>query len=234
MPFVAIIMALGFSNIAKSYRFFSWFINTALMIYIIFSYLILNFGVPIEPNLKYALNFPLIGWTDIYYLDTNPVNLLYGRESWPQEKIINDLQLVTKPSHKNIFFAIDKPSFNSDNFNLALIIASNRNFSVPWKIQLISYNLYSSQKPEINWDDDNKIRTYFKNNIDYVLVAKKSVKVKNAPKDIVYMSLTNIQKLFMGGKETDFSIINTYPTPDGDGIIIYVNNTKKFSLKGSF
>ena len=91
MPFLAVFMALGMDKGLKKLNPVYNFLTSIVVSYLVISYLILSFGLIVYPQYKYAVNAPLLGWMDLYYLDSHPVKVIFDEPALLYEAILKDV-----------------------------------------------------------------------------------------------------------------------------------------------
>lgn len=200
MPFWAMIMAYGLSKLLSSKNTFGVFFGSFFLIYYLISYSILSFGFPVYPSYKKVVNFPIIGWVDIYYLADYPVKIIYDSNKWPQREIIDDVK------EGRIFLDVDRYYINSDNFRLESILMNAKN------IYFSSYNL-SLLNIQTEQDMDSYLEQF-----DYALIPKKRV-IGEDINFISYDPLLRFQEFFLTGKARNYVFVKKYVLPRSQSLI---------------
>jgi len=200
MPFIAIVMSYGITIFIQSKQALIRFLYTAFLVYYVISYFILTFGIPIQPRYKYAINFPILSWVDIYYLSNYPVKLIYDRNVWPHDQILQDMNLQSQNKNISFFLSADKYYLNADYFNLLILTRNLTNMKIS------SYYKYE--------DMHN-----FLKNFDYVIVPE--INVVGEDKNYVsYIPLTAFQQYFLSGKAKNFTLIKKYQLPRDENSLV--------------
>lgn len=198
-PFIAIILGYGTSHLIESKKILIKALCSAFLVYYVMSYFILTFGIPIQPRYKYAFNFPILSWVDIYYLSDYPVKLIFDRNIWPQDQILTDMTQLSKNKETSFFLCADKYYLNADYFNLLILTRKMNN------LKISSYYRYE--------DLPNFLKDF-----DFVIIPK--INVVGEDKNYVsYKPLTIFQQYFLSGKATNFELVKTYKLPQSQSLI---------------
>jgi 4-amino-4-deoxy-L-arabinose transferase-like glycosyltransferase len=198
MPYLAIIMGAGLGNFLKNQKSFSTVLSAFIVIYMLASFFILSFGIPVYPKYKQTLNFPLLGWLDIYYLHYYPVRAIHYDNSFPYDKLIGDV-FGSKSGKINWLVLVDTEDFNLGTFDPYLYqsVQLRKN-----DLQFIGYDLLEDKI------SDQEMRQYLKNNADLILVAKKHPGLPDYIRE--YSSLIRFQQFILSGKAIDFVPVAEY------------------------
>jgi 4-amino-4-deoxy-L-arabinose transferase-like glycosyltransferase len=198
MPYLAIIMGAGLVYFLKRAKGFFSVLSSFIIFYLLVSFFILSFALPIYPRYKKTLNFPLLGWLDIYYLHYYPVRVVYYDNGFPYEELMKDV-FNTKLGKINWLILVDTEDFNLGTFDSYLYPAVN---SRKKDLQFIGYDLLEDKIT------DEQIWQYLKNNIDLILVAKEHPGLPDYIRE--YESLIRFQRFILSGKASDFIPVAEY------------------------
>ena len=200
MPFIAIIIGFGTTWILEKGRFFTTFIFSTTLTYMLLSYFILSFGFPIFPNYKYAINFPILKWTDIYYLHTFPVKVLYDpKPKLPYEQILSDIANV-KNGRINV---IAISGSNYVNYNILNPYLYKSVFNRRNDIYMDEFSFLET----IN-DNESDLINYFNNNTDAIILLKNYLGPPESIRE--YEHLVRFQNIVLSGKLKNFKKIKEY------------------------
>lgn len=198
-PFIAIIMGYGASILIESRKMLIRVFCMAFLAYYVISYLVLTFGIPIRPYYKYAFNFPILSWVDVYYLSDYPVKLIYDKNIWPHDQILTDINSLSDYKDASFFLCADKYYLNADYFNLLILTRKLTN------LKISSYYRYE--------DLPNFLKDF-----DYIIIPK--INVVGEDKNYVsYKPLTIFQQYFLSGKAINFELVKTYILPQSQSLI---------------
>lgn len=194
MPFIAIIIGYGTTWTLEKGRFLTTFIFSTTLTYMLLTYFILSFGFPIFPNYKYAINFPVLGWTDIYYLDDYPVKVLYEQNpKLPYSRIVEEISKYSKGNARTLTL-VDSPYIND------YLLNPNLYFKEPnVQISIIEY------QPLEKVDDINK---YLNDNADFIIISKKYIGLEEGIRE--YKSLERFHKYVLSGDLKNFKKVKEY------------------------
>lgn len=207
MPFVALVMAYGFGRLILTKNKLASLFASFLIIYYVFAYFILFFGIPIYPKYKQAIRFPLIGWVDIFYLADYPVRYIYEKKIWPQNFIVKEISSLSSTSkNSNILVNIDRLHFNASNLTLFALLSKKTSlkFSCP-------YILMKEIKNETEMMN-------FLNKFDFILVPQNKV-IGEDTNFISYEPLKRFQQFILSNKLINFKRINFYFLPSSNSFI---------------
>lgn len=232
MPIVALFMAEGFVAVLPRFPFIaSW-----LIFFLFVSYLILSFGIPIQPNIRYILRLPFgsqkedfehnIGQMELLYLHTYPVNLLYSSHPIPYDKIIETIFSFKKDKPPlRILVGLHLPYFHKDHIILGLYMKYNQQISAvneflygenrQWELLGVDY--LKGVKPEKYFD---KLK-----DVDVIITAKKNPIHPKRTIDTLYYPVKNLQKFLLDDNNKRFTKTNSFLLPGGDNLLIYVNKS---------
>lgn len=196
MPFVAMVMAYGTNWILNKGKFLTNFVFSATLTYLVLSYFILSFGFPIYPNYKYAINFPILKWTDIYYFHTYPVKALYEpKPKLPYLDIIKDIDSI-KIKNIRILMLADTEYINNGIIDPKLysnVIKVKKNFD------FINYDILSKVKNTQNFLNEN---------VDVILISIKYLGLHEGIRE--YEDLNRIHSFVLSGKLENFEKVKEY------------------------
>lgn len=203
MPFIAMIMACGIQ-----YCFFykkklpliltSYF----LVFFYVFSYFILSFGLPIYPSFTYSLNLPLLGMTDILYLNNHPVKVIFDKNYWPNKKILTDILNSLNFVNKErivLLNLIDRGYLN--NYNLDPILYQDLPKKAR-KIQVVFIPFLEKYK------DEKSMRSFLDNEIDFILLPKKYIGLPESIRE--YDNMLRFKNFILTQKLNNFRVIKKY------------------------
>ncbi len=217
MPFFALIMGVA-ADKALHMRHKQWAIwsVTFILFFYVVSYGILSFGVPIKPQFKLPVQFPLIGYLDVVYFDTFPIDTYFNNEQWPNREIARFLIDNRKPSPMVLHYVsiIEKPHLNAAS---VLLAQYDELKYVPDEIREWDTN-FIAQLGEREVFTDEEITLYVQSN-DIVIVPENSVGPKESIRD--YKVREQIRDYMKQGRAANFGIVETFTTPDGDKVLIF-------------
>ncbi len=220
MPFVAIVMAVGFKDILGLGRRLSSVVILAVIAVFILSYLILSFGLPVFPRYKHAFNFPLIGWTDVYYLHYTPVRVIYDKRNFDYEGVLRDLMSL-KSGRIAVLLLKDTELANMGIFDPYLYknLKSRKN-----DVFFVGYPLLKGRLT------DPEMTDVLSKNVDFALVPKDDVGDPNVIGG--YEEILRFQNFFLRGGVSNFVLIKEYELPSepyypGDTLLLYKNISGK-------
>jgi 4-amino-4-deoxy-L-arabinose transferase-like glycosyltransferase len=218
MPFFALIMAYELKEIVSksNYKIFS-FLPGFIVCYYLFSYFILSFGFPIYPQYKKALNFPLIGWLDIFYWHHEPVKLIYDKTNWPNETLAKILLSKSLPGKKTFYFIDSERTYlNASTIHLSLYRLAK---SIPSNFQEADTNFFHVLKGKIRFANYKEIDDYV-NLIDILFIPLSEIGPKQAIRD--YTVRKQIQEYMLNNINPNYYIgREEVSLPDGDTLRIY-------------
>lgn len=216
MPFFALIVAYGFNEIIKGkYKTFS-FLASFVVCYYLFTYFILSFGLPIYPQYKKALNFPLMGWVDIFYWHREPVKLIYDQTTWPNETLAKIL-LSKSILKQKIYYFIDseKPYLNASTLHLSLYKLAK---GIPTGFQEADTNFLHVLGGKTRFASYKEIDDYV-NLIDVLFIPLKEIGPSQAIRD--YAARKQIQEYMLNNINPNYIAAEEVSLPDGDAVRIY-------------
>lgn len=217
MPFFAMVMGYGADNILKKYKdslllFFSSFV----ILFYVFTYFILSFGIPLYPQYKHAYKFPIFGWMDIYYLGTYPVNIIYNKENWQNNVIAKDILNNAGGLGVNRLLVVnDLAHLGPSTVNIAIFEEYG---GVPSIVQDLDTNFPAILEGRTLFTNQDELKNYV-DQASFVLTTKDSIGPQQAMFD--YDIRQQIQQYFIGGLATNFQIIGEYELPDGNTAYLY-------------
>lgn len=217
MPFFALVMGIA-ADKALHMRHKQWAIwsVTFILFFYVVSYGILSFGVPIKPQFKLPVQFPVIGYLDVVYFDTFPVDTYFNNEKWPNREIARFLIDNRKPSPMVLHYVsiIEKPHLNAAS---VLLAQYDELKYVPDEIRELDTN-FIAQLGDREVFTDEEINLYVQSN-DIVIVPENSVGPKESIRD--YKVREQIRDYMKQGRAANFGIVETFTTPDGDKVLIF-------------
>ncbi len=216
MIYGAILMAIGINMLISSHnkllRGTFYFIIT----WYVLAYSILSFGIPLKPTFKYALKFPLIEWVDLYYLDQDPVDMLFNRTNWQADLVARDvLNLTAKKDFSIYFINIEKPYFSASSFNIALY---KRAGGLPANLQQLNTNFPALLKNGAKFPNEDTLKAYLEQ-ADIIVIPEKSIGPKEAIRS--YEVREQIQQYMLFSKHS-FVLYRKFLLPDQDAVHLYV------------
>lgn len=197
MPFFAVVMGFGASKIPKIPRL-------SLMVYFIATYLILSFGFPLLPKYKTSVNLPLLGSTDLFYLHTYPVRVLFQNSTFPYDQLVADLA-ATKPGQIKILLLKDTPNLNNG------ILEPRFYPSVKTRQNDFYYLGYDLT---LGRDTDPQIADFLAKNVDVVVVSTSYLGLRDGIRE--FDTVEKYRQFFLVGKAANFVLIKKYYLPADD------------------
>lgn len=216
-PFFAVIMGFGLDQIVNSVKYKRLILFAPFVVmYVILSYFILSFGVPLKPEYKRAVQLPIISWVDIYYLHTDPVKILYDSDIWPN-KVIAQLFLDERVEDTPLMYFISResPYLNASTVHISLYELERR---VPVGMQEVDTNFPLILNGGRVFGNDADIEAYIEK-ADIILIPKNYIGPKEGVRDLDVR--IQIQKYFMADKAKNFAVYREIELPDGDTAFIY-------------
>lgn len=197
MPFFALVMGYGLDRVLRRGK--SWTISFASLIifYYIFSYLILSFGLPVYPRYKKTIDFPLLGWTDIYYLHYYPVRVIFEDNGFKYRELIKDIYGLKKGKIR-VLLLINTEYVNNGTLNPYL------------------YKEFSQRKNDIeylnnileNKSTSGQIKDFLDKETDAILIPKRNIGLAGGLRE--YDSLFRFQQYIFSDKFTGFERVKEY------------------------
>ncbi|MBI4099982.1 glycosyltransferase family 39 protein [Candidatus Microgenomates bacterium] len=197
MPFFAITMAFGLTKLPKLAR---W----AIVAYFVGTYLILSFGFPFLPKYKYTVDLPLLGPTDILYLHTYPVRVLYQNTSFSYDQIVADIAAV-KMGQIKILLLKDTPNLNNG-------LLDPRFYQNVKTRQDDFY--YLGYDLTLGKDTNPQIADFLAKNVDVAVVSTNYLGLREAIRE--FDTVEKYRQFFLTGQATNFVLIKTYSLPADD------------------
>lgn len=196
MPFIAMVMAYGADWILNKGKFLTNFVFSATLTYLVLSYFILSFGFPVYPKYKYAINFPILKWIDVYYLHTYPVKVLYEpNPKLPYLDIIKDIDSIKRKNIRILMLA-DTEYINNGIIDPKLysnVIKVKKNFD------FINYDILSKVKDTQFFLDEN---------VDVILISIKYLGLHEGIRE--YEDLNRIHRFVLSGELENFEKVKEY------------------------
>ncbi len=197
MPFLAMVMGFGASLIPK-------IASLILIIYFIFTYLVLSFGLPIFPKYKTSVDLPLLGSTDLFYLHTYPVRVLYQNTSFPYNQLVADIA-KTKSGQIKILLLKDTPNINNGILDPRFYKAT---VSRADDFYYLGYDLVLGK------ESDTQIADFLAKNVDVAVVSTNYLGLREAIRE--FDTVEKYRQFFLAGKATNFVLIKKYNLPADD------------------
>ena len=215
MPFFAILLGHGAFLFLKKYRFGVPLV-AILMGYYFLSYFILSFGIPFAPQYKYAVQFPVIGWLDIYYWHHEPASALFDRTDWKNEDAARSLNDTRVEERKTMYFInVEKPYFNASTIHSYLY---KINKGIPISLQEADANFQYILKGNDQFKTLREIDDYV-NLIDILFIPEKEIGPVQAIRDRIPRK--QIQDYMLNNVNPNFVRTQVIKLPDGDTIFVY-------------
>lgn len=208
MPFTAMPIGFGLKEMISTRSQLTKSLGVIIMGYMLLTYSVLSFGVPFEPEHKYAVKLPILGWIDVYYFDTYPVNLLWQAEHWPQDEIID--AILEHNNDATVYVGYDVRHFNRYNIRLLTHLHGRG-------------NLRCLPLPEERYFCEEDYMVYL-GNVDCALIPALWVSEPNSEWLEYYDGLVKIQDYFLEGMPSGFQVIGEYPTPDGNPVLLFARD----------
>lgn len=198
MPFFAIVMGFGLNRILEIGQ--SWLTNlTALIIFFnVFSYFILSFGIPVYPQYKKTLNFPLLGWTDVYYLHYYPVRVIFRDNGFSYKQIIKDIYSL-KEGRVRVLLLVSTEYVNNGTLNPYLYKEFNLRKD---EIDYLGYDLLENKL------NNEQIADFLNKEVNVILVPKKNIGLAEGIRE--YDSLTRFKDYILSDKFIGFKKVGEY------------------------
>ncbi|MEX1052401.1 MAG: glycosyltransferase family 39 protein [Patescibacteria group bacterium] len=195
MPFVAIIMGFGADWILKKGKFLSSFLFSATITYLVLSYFILSFGFPIYPNYQYAFNFPILGWTDVYYLNDHPIKIIYeDNQKLPYSNLVEEISSLIDNDNVRTLTLVDTPYINDYLLNPKLYFKDSK----------AEFNI-TEYFPLNKVDDINK---FLNDNVDVIITSKNYIGLEGGIRE--YKSVKRFHEFVLSGKLKNFEKVKEY------------------------
>ncbi|MFH1827369.1 MAG: glycosyltransferase family 39 protein [bacterium] len=195
MPFVAMIMGYGAHWIFKKGKFFTTFLLSITITYLCLSYFVLSFGIPIYPSYKYAVNLPVIKWTDIYYLHTYPVKAIYEpKQKLPYLDIVKEIEDI-KIKNLRVLMLADSEYINNGIITPQLYANSINNIK---NFDFVDYDLLI----------DKNIQNFLDINVDVIVVSKNYLGLEEGIRE--YKDLERFHKFTLSGSLKNFEKVKEY------------------------
>lgn len=218
MPFFAMIMAYGIDYVLTKYEeahpllLFSSFV----LVYLVFSYFVLSFGVPFYPQYKRAYKFPVLGWMDVYYLDAHPVKIIFDKNNWQNEKIAQDIlaNIVETGVHRMLVIN-DLAHLGPSTVNIAIF---EKFGGAPSVVQDLDTNFSAILQGEPIFSSEAALKNYV-DQASFVVVTKDSIGPREAMFD--YEVRQQLQQYFIGGQAANYQVIGEYSLPDRNIAYLY-------------
>jgi hypothetical protein len=230
MPVIALLIAEGFNIAITNFPF----IASGLVFFIVTAYLILSFGFPIQPNIKYVLRLPFgsqsedfehnIGQMEIFYLHTYPVNLLYSPYPIAYDEIIEKILSFKKEGSLplRVLVGLHLPYFHKDHILLGLYQKYHL------RISYINKLLYGEDRQiellGIDYLETGGQESYFKKlqEVDVILTAEKNPIQAERTVDVFYRPIKNLQAFLLSNNNEWFIERLSFPLADEDRVLFYV------------
>lgn len=214
MSFIAIVMAMGLVDIRN--RIGKSLLIGTILTYYVFSYFVVSFGVPLYPKYKHAINFPLVGWVDVYYLSDKPVSAMYKKENWENDRIASLILEHSKGLKHFIYFInIEKPYLNASTIHLSIYSLSK---GFPKNIQEVDTNFPMILNGSAEFVNQADLEQWV-NGIDFVTIPLRDIGPQEAMRD--YNVRRQIQQYFLKTTPYGFTKVSTIDLPDGNEVFLY-------------
>lgn len=214
MPFIAIVMAMGLVDIRN--RIGKSLLIGTILTYYVFSYFVVSFGIPLYPKYKHTINFPLVGWVDVYYLSDKPVSAMYKKENWENDRIASLILEHSKGLKHFIYFInIEKPYLNASTIHLSIYSLSK---GFPKNIQEVDTNFPIILNGSAEFVNQADLEQWV-NEIDFVTIPLRDIGPQEAMRD--YNVRRQIQQYFLKTTPYGFTKVSTIDLPDGNEVFLY-------------
>lgn len=214
MPFIAIVIAMGLVDIRN--RIGKSLLIGMILTYYVFSYFVVSFGIPLYPKYKHAINFPLVGWVDVYYLSDKPVSAMYKKENWENDRIASLILEHSKGLKHFIYFInIEKPYLNASTIHLSIYSLSK---GFPKNIQEVDTNFPMILNGSAEFVNQADLEQWV-NGIDFVTIPLRDIGPQEAMRD--YNVRRQIQQYFLKTTPYGFTKVSTIDLPDGNEVFLY-------------
>jgi len=220
MPWVSIILAIGVNYLLihkmKILNIAGW----GIMYYYFFTFLILSFGVPFFPKYKYAINFPLLGWVDIFYLSTSPVRVLPDFNHWPNLDILRDINSLSPGLKQNrILILAAREELNDYNFDPHVFPQDIFDHDT---IQVVFFGFADEHRSDL------EMKRYLETQVDYIVVPQITIGLPEAV--VNYEMLSRYKTFVQTDQDLNFVKVKEYNVPATsmyplDTLELYQNKT---------
>lgn len=226
MPLVALTLAYGAEALITSTRNImriGKILLYSFLIYLVFSFLTLSFGIPLYPNYRSVISFPLIGPVEVIYLHTYPVNLLYSSPEIPFTEILNSLLSISKSSESKplkTLTAVHQPYLSNGHMVLAVYSANWKNITQANSDIFNKQLILNDVSSYVNREDN--LATRLENDYDVIMTTAKNPIHPEQKYDAFYSPLLKIQQYLLHNPD-NFYLYVSYQLPNNDRLLLYIN-----------
>lgn len=222
MPYLALFFAVYFERnfINGRYRVLNFgkiLINGIIIGYLLISFLILSFGWPVSPDNKLSAKLPLLGWIDLIYLHTDPVNLLYGREPVDYRRIINQLIIQADLQGRGLKLvnAVHLPYFHQGHLPLMVYEQYPNNINFANNEILNNKLVLTDVLRFVQKGSDYE-------NMDAFITVEKMPILPQSQADELYKSVMQIHEYLFSRNNTRFYPSVYFPMPGDDRLVLFI------------
>ncbi len=226
MPLVALTLAYGTEILMASTRHLmrvGKILLYSFLIYLVFSFFTLSFGIPLYPNYRSVLSFPLIGPVEVIYLHTYPVNLLYSTPEIPFAEILNTLLSISKNSDSKplrTLTAVHQPYLSNGHMVLAVYSANWKNITQANSDIFNKQLTLSDVSAYVNREDN--FEEYLADDYDAIMTTAKNPIHPEQKYDAFYSPLIKIQQYLLHNSD-NFDLYASYRLSNDDRLLLYIN-----------
>lgn len=216
MPYFAIFLGNGAYLFFTKYRFGVPLVSM-IMGYYLLSYFILSFGIPFYPQYKYAFQFPVLGWTDVYYWHHDPASAIFNRTDWKNEDLAKILHATNKNGGQvKYFIDSERLYLNASTVHLYLYRVTR---NVPLNLQEADTNFPYLLQNKPMFANLRELDNYI-NVIDVLFIPEKSIGPEQGIRDI--LPRKQIQEYMLNSLNPNYIKTKTIALPDGDTVDVYI------------
>jgi len=205
-------MIIAYFLVFQKYKIVAKILTTVLVLYLVFYYFVLSFGVPVNPkkvDFRRSQEIPGFGWIDLINLgkDTNLyLAPLYDQTVWPNSTIASELSKHNPGKDIKILVLCEKPNLNQVNMELTRrqLNLNQIQFMAPYDLPPFS--------------DEISLEKYLVG-FDVTLVASKDLGPEGGIR--YFAVLKQISMFLEANKSTNLIKINNYFLPDGDRLDVF-------------
>lgn len=234
MPFVALTMAYGTVELLhithKTYLLARTFLST-IIIFIVLSFFIVSFGIPIYPNLKLTKHISGFNELEVLYLHTYPVNLLYDSPAINYRAFL-DTMLQYKPhSEKPLQVVVAINILNFQNDHVLIDLYQKYSSDITYANNIILNNQFALVRLDQLYEDfhnNNNFASFYKlkkplNTNDFIFTTLINPIHPQQELDALYTPIKTIQSYLLGPSNNEFIPIHHEYLPNGDTVLLYIN-----------
>lgn len=214
MPFIAIYMAYGITRIKT--------LTAVFCIYCIFTFLILSFGIPFKPNKRIEMNIPVLGPTELVYLHTYPVNLLYSGEKIEYDAVINNIisyyPITQRPVR--VLIGVHLPYFHSGQMVLEVYSENQNDISFANR-EIFNKKIQINDMSTIIGKDESLADSL--SGFDIIVTAINDPIHPEQIYDAFYKPTHDIRMYLLNPSNRTFSFSSSYLLPNNDQLLLFTN-----------